>query len=190
MTEKKTVEYYKSLSERNVLDKFKEMPTEDIKKHLQSTAFPYAAVMENWVGDFNLATVLRNANAFNAKEMYYLKTSKKFDKRATVGCTHYTDLFHLSSLEELNKLRDKFPHFIGIDCVPGSSSIEEHTFKENSLFIFGEEGVGLTKEVMEICDVILHIDQFGSVRSLNAGTSSGIIFHRFVNDFRKGKVQK
>ena len=41
--------------------------------------------------------------------------------------------------------------------------------------IFGEEGVGLTKKTLETADYAVEIPQFGSVRSLNVGTSSGIV---------------
>ena len=48
------------------------------------------------------------------------------------------------------------------------------------LLIFGEEGKGLTDEMLDLADDIVMIEQFGSVRSLNAGTSSGIAMYNCI----------
>jgi tRNA G18 (ribose-2'-O)-methylase SpoU len=50
---------------------------------------------------------------------------------------------------------------------------------------FGEEGTGLSKETMELCDIVVHITQYGSVRSLNVGTASGIAMYDFINKLNK-----
>ncbi len=61
-----------SLWTRNVVDRYKNWSTESIRKDLQRTANPFAVCMEHWQGDFNISTLIRNANAFNAKKVYYL----------------------------------------------------------------------------------------------------------------------
>ena len=60
-----------SLWQRNVVDRFKNMPDEEIKKELQRTAHPVAVCMEQWQGDFNISTLIRNANAFNVEKVFY-----------------------------------------------------------------------------------------------------------------------
>lgn len=54
----------------NVMDHLKGKSIEEIKIYLSNTAHPFAVAVENLIGDFNLATVIRNANAFNAKEVF------------------------------------------------------------------------------------------------------------------------
>jgi tRNA G18 (ribose-2'-O)-methylase SpoU len=43
------------------------------------------------------------------------------------------------------------------------------------MFIFGEEKCGLSKYMLDQSDLILTIPAYGSVRSLNVGTTSGIV---------------
>ena len=166
----------------NVLDKFKELPPEEIKLELQRTAFPYAVMFEHLIGDFNLGTGIRNANAFNAREVYYLG-DKRWDKRAAMGVYNYTEVKFISTLDELATLQDKYT-FIGIDNVPGSEPLSNHTWEANTMLVFGEEGVGLTPAMQAFCKKIVYIPQYGSVRSLNCGTASGIVMHDFVSRFK------
>jgi tRNA G18 (ribose-2'-O)-methylase SpoU len=38
--------------------------------------------------------------------------------------------------------------------------------------------------MQNLCEDIVFIEQFGSVRSLNVGTASGIIMYEFVSQYR------
>lgn len=170
----------------NVVDHLKGKSVDEIKIHLKDVAHPFSVAMENWRGDFNFGTLVRNANAFGAQEVFYIG-DKKWDKRAAVGVYNYTEVQWIPTVEHLKKLKEKYV-FIGIDNVPGSRSISSYQFVPNTLFVFGEEGVGLTPEMQSMCKDIVAIDQFGSVRSLNCGTASGIIMYEFVKQFRAGHI--
>jgi tRNA G18 (ribose-2'-O)-methylase SpoU len=172
----------------NVEDRFKPCTKEEIKATLKETAFPYAVLCENLIGDFNIATVIRNANAFNAKEFFYIG-DKKFDKRGACGVFNYTDINWISSIEELLKLKEHYS-FVGIDNVPGSVPLTSFKFPKNPLFIFGSESVGITPAMQELCDSVVHITMHGSVRSLNVGVASGIVLNEFVSNYMDGKCNK
>ena len=166
------------LWERNVADKFKDKSEEEIKETLHSTTNPFAVCMENWEGDFNFGTMVRNANAFNAKEVFYLG-DKRWDKRSAVGVYNYTPVQWLPTIEDFKKLSERYV-IVGIDNVPGSVSLYHHRWRENSLLVFGSEANGLTPEIQKLCKEILHIDMYGSVRSFNAGVASGIAMYDLV----------
>jgi tRNA G18 (ribose-2'-O)-methylase SpoU len=168
----------------NVIDKYKwdrltKWTTELIKEDLQKTAFPYAVLMENFAGDFNIGTVIRNANAFNAKEVFYLGM-RHYDKRGTVGTHHYTAITHIRSVDELSALKERYT-LVGIEnSVSGAVSLGDFKWPSNPLLIIGEEGVGITPQTLALCDHCVYIPQYGSVRSLNAGVASGIVLNDFV----------
>ena len=162
----------------NVADHLKSKTVDEIKQHLKDTAHPFAVAVEHLLGDFNLGTVIRNANAFNAKEVFYIG-DKKWDKRAAVGVYNYTEVQWIPTVEHLKKLKEKYV-FIGIDNVPGSRSIHNYRWPKNALMVFGEEGTGLTLEMQELCEEIVEIPMYGSVRSLNCGTASGIVMYDYV----------
>jgi tRNA G18 (ribose-2'-O)-methylase SpoU len=168
---------------RNVEDKFKNKSTEEIKSELSKTKFPFAVCVENWINDFNVATCVRNANAFNAECIYYLGT-KKLDRRGMLGTYHYTDLIWLETIDNFIKLKEKYI-IIGIDNIAGAKNIKSYTWPTDKkvLLVFGSEGVGLTDTMRSFCDDLVYIEQFGSVRSLNCGVASGIVMYDFVSKF-------
>ena len=176
-----------SLWKRNVIDRYKNWSTESIKRDLQRTSNPFAVCMEHWQGDFNISTLIRNANAFNAEKVFYLG-KKRFDRRGTVGSHHYVDLVFLDgSVSKLVDLKKQYT-FVAIDNnVPNTYKLGNFNWaelKKPPLLIFGEEGVGLTKETLKLADYTVEIPQFGSVRSLNVGTSSGIVMYALVESLR------
>tara|TARA_R100001082_G_scaffold107406_1_gene81270 strand:+ start:917 stop:1558 length:642 start_codon:yes stop_codon:yes gene_type:complete len=169
-----------SLWKRNVIDKYKNWTTKSIKKDLQERSAPIAICMEHWQGDFNISTLIRNANAFNIRKVFYLG-KKRFDRRGTVGTHHYVDLVHVDGdIHKLVDLKNQYT-FIAIDNnISNTHKLSKFSWNELEkppLVFFGEEGVGLTKETLNLCDYRIEIEQYGSVRSLNVGTSSGLVLY-------------
>ena len=176
-----------SIQNWNVTDKYKldrlTSWTKDlIKKDLQSTSFPYAVMMENWLGDFNLSSLIRSANAFNARSVYYLGR-KHYDRRGTVGTHNYTDVIHLSTRDQLLKLKEDYELVAIENTVPSAVALGDAEYSRPPLFILGEEGVGITPETLELCEKFVYISQHGSVRSLNAAVAGSIVMNHFTNDY-------
>ena len=171
--------------ERNVADNLKGLSDKEISQKLQETSNPFAVMFENWRGDFNLATGIRNANGFNAKEVFYIG-NHKWDRRGAIGVYNYTPVQWIANTEELVKLQERYT-FIGVDNVPGSIPMETFSWPHNSLLIFGEESTGLTPGIQAMCKHIVHIQMYGSVRSFNCGTASGIAMYDFVSKYRHYK---
>lgn len=170
---------------RNVADEFKHLSNAEIKEELKRRSLPFGVLMMHWKGDFNIGTLIRNANSFGAREIFYVG-KRRYDKRLSVGTHHYHDLIHYSSNEDILKLKEKYV-LIGADNNCNSVPIETFEWPENALMIFGEEQMGIPEEVLKMCDHVVSITQFGSARSLNAANASAI----FLYDYSvKIRIQK
>ena len=165
----------------NVIEKYKEWEVSKIKEDLDRKSFPYSIMMQHINGDFNISTFIRNGNAFGAREIFYWG-KRKWDRRGAVGCHNYKQLTHLNSFEDIQSLKEKY-RFVAIDNNIERDIENINTFipKENDVYIFGEEGCGITDDVLNICDKFVYIQQWGSVRSLNVGTASGIIMNKIAD---------
>lgn len=164
---------------RNIDNRFWNWTTDLIKEDLQNTAFPAACLMENFQHDFNIASLFRAANAFNLKNLFYIG-KKSYDKRGTVGTHFYSNIIHLKDTSELDKLKEKYT-FVGLENnVPQAQPMDNFVWPKNPLFIFGEEGIGITPETLKKCDKIVYIPQFGSVRSLNAAQAGAVTFYDYT----------
>lgn len=162
---------------RNVIDEFKNLPTEEIKKILDERAQPFAVLMQQFQGDFNISTLVRNANIFGAQNVYYIG-KKRWDRRGAVGTQNYTRVKYLKE-KDLDALQEEFI-FIAIEQTEKSIPIETFNWpQEKILMIFGEEGCGITQELLDRCSIHIEITQYGSARSFNAGVASGIAMYDF-----------
>ena len=174
---------------RNVIDHYHYWKHDAIIADLDSKRNNFTVLCSNLHNDFNIATVIRNANAFLSKQVI-LYGSKQYDRRGTVGTHHYTHFNHAKTFADLDNqikiIRGTYGtvKVIGIDNVPGASAIDEFVWDRNTHYVlaFGQEQIGLPTEILDICDEILYIKQYGSVRSLNVGTASGIAMYSLASN--------
>ena len=168
-----------NISDKYKYDRLTKWSVDLIKKDLQQNSFPYAVMMENFAGDFNISSVIRSANAFNARSVYYLGR-KHYDRRGTVGTHNYTDVIHLSTRDQLLELKKDYELVAVENTVPSAVALGDAKYSRSPLFILGEEGIGITPETLELCEKFVYINMYGSVRSLNAAVAGSIIMNNFV----------
>jgi tRNA G18 (ribose-2'-O)-methylase SpoU len=164
---------------RNVIDEYKSLSDEEIKDKVKETSFPYCVCFENWAHDFNISSGIRNANAFGVRCVYYVG-DKRLDRRGAAGTYKYTELKFIPTIDEFFEICKDY-EVVGVDNVPGAISINEAKYAPNTMFVFGTEGTGLTPAMISYCKQIIYIKQFGSVRSINAATASGIVMNDYVS---------
>lgn len=175
----------------NVIDSLKNLEIPDIQKYCESNTINASVGMININGDFNLSTMVRNANFFGFKSVHYVG-KKKWDKRGSVGTHHYTPMYNHKD-EESFLQQCSGRSIIAIENnIPEYSDKTVNLFKYsfndviNPIFVFGEESKGLSDLILYRANIILTIPNYGSVRSLNVGTTSGIVmgFYRHLCEKR------
>lgn len=164
---------------RNVVDRFKGWTVEAIRASLDTKRHDFAVLCANIHGDFNIGTIIRNANAFLAKNVFVLGR-KKYDRRGTVGTHNYENFAFYKEIDDLEPLRSLYT-FVAIDNVEGAHDIRTFKWPRNSLMLFGEEGIGLPAGLLASASATVYIPQYGSVRSLNVGTASGIAMYDYTS---------
>ena len=163
---------------RNVIDFFKYWTNDAINAHLDTNRHNFGVLCSNLANDFNISTVIRNNNAFLAKEVF-IYGRKRWDRRGAVGAHLYSRISHLPEERDLDSIEGYT--WVGIDNIEGAVPIDSYKWPENALMCFGQEQHGLPEEVLKRCQDIVYIRQFGSVRSLNVGTAAGIAMYDYTS---------
>lgn len=166
----------------NVVDKYKSFTTEEIKADLEKNALPIAVLAQNIEGDFNLASAMRSANFFGSVDFYY-HGRKHIDRRGCLGVYHYCNVHHLKSINEIKALKNKYVFVALENNVPNTVELQNFIWPKNKpiILIIGEEGIGISKEVLEMADYCVEIaSKRGSVRSINVANACGIALFHFV----------
>jgi tRNA G18 (ribose-2'-O)-methylase SpoU len=163
-----------------VVDKYRYWKMEAIVKDLDLKRHPFHVAIENWQHDLNIGSIVRNANAFLAQEVHIIG-NKRWNRRGAMVTDRYQHIRHHDTVEiflEWAK-NGKLP-IIAIDNVDGCKKIEEYKLPESCVFLFGQEGPGLSEEAIKASDVVLEITQFGSTRSINASAAAAITMHTWI----------
>lgn len=165
---------------RNVVDKYRYWKMEAIIADLDSKRHSFHVAIENWQHDLNIGSIVRNANAFLAKEVHIIG-NKRWNRRGAMVTDRYQHVRHHNTVEEfISWAKAENLPIIAIDNVPGCKKIEEYKLPESCVFLFGQEGPGLSDEAIKASDVVLEITQFGSTRSINASAAAAITMHTWV----------
>jgi tRNA G18 (ribose-2'-O)-methylase SpoU len=165
---------------RNLIDKYKGESVERIAQDMRSKAFSLHIAIENLQHDFNIGSIVRSANAFNVRSVHIVG-KRHWNKRGAMSTEKYLELYHHPDVESLKQWAIVNALSIyGIDIIETSKSITTTELPENLLMLFGQEGPGLSEEAKAICEKIVHIDQYGSTRSVNVGVAAGIAMFEWV----------
>jgi tRNA G18 (ribose-2'-O)-methylase SpoU len=165
---------------RNVEDRYRYWRHAAIVADLDASRHPLHVAVENWGHDFNIGSVIRTANAFNVAA-FHIVGRRRWNRRGAMVTDRYQHEIHHPSVRDLvSWAASTGIPLLGVDNVPGSLPIETYALPRECILVFGQEGPGLTADMREACEVLLHITQFGSTRSINAGAAAGIAMHTWV----------
>lgn len=167
---------------RNVADPYRYWTMAAIVADLDNRRHDFHIAIENWGHDFNIGSVVRTANAFNASA-FHIVGKRRWNRRGAMVTDRYQHEFHHVDAPELARWAREdaggIP-LIGIDNLPGSVPLESYDLPRACVLVFGQEGPGLSAPMRSHCEAVLHIEQFGSTRSINAGAAAAIAMHAWV----------
>jgi len=165
---------------RNVVDEYRYWNHDAIVADLDTKRHPFHVAIENWQHDFNIGTVVRTANAFMAKEVHIIGR-RRWNRRGAMVTDRYQHVRHHPTVEDFVQwAHGEGLRIIGIDNFPDSVPLETYELPQNCVLVFGQEGPGLSAEVHAAADATLSIAQFGSTRSINAGSAAAIAMHGWI----------
>ena len=163
-----------------MIDGYRYWSREAIVADLDLRRHPFHVAIENWQHDFNIGSIVRNANAFLAAGVHIVG-KRRWNRRGAMVTDRYLHVKHHATMVEfIEWATDERLPIIGIDILPGAVPIETTDLPERCVLLFGQEGPGLSTEARDACDRVCSIAQFGSTRSINAGVASGIAMHVWI----------
>jgi tRNA G18 (ribose-2'-O)-methylase SpoU len=180
---------------RNVVDRYRYWRHEAIVADLDRSRHAFHVAVENWGHDFNIGSVIRTANAFNAAA-FHIIGRRRWNRRGAMVTDRYQHEHHHATVADFLGWAASAGRgggrlaVVGIDNLPGSMPLETAALPRECVLVFGQEGPGLSPEVRAACDAVLHIEQFGSTRSINAGAAAAIAMHAWVRQHVFGQFME
>lgn len=164
-----------------MIDRYRYWRVDAIVADLDPRRHDFAVAIENWRHDLNIGTVVRTANAFLAAEVIIVGR-RRWNRRGAMVTDRYQHIRHVASIDELVASADART-IVAVDNPPGAVPIETTELPRRALFLFGQEGTGLSADARAAAAVVCSIAQFGSTRSINAGVAAGIAMHAWIRRY-------
>lgn len=171
----------KETDTRNLIDEYKGLPNEEVLSRLDQKRTSLEIAIENLSHDFNIGTIVRNANAFNVSKVHILG-KRKYNRRGAMVTDKYLHIDHFENVADFvadAHARGKI--VVAIDNNrPESRPLQGAEILPNSILVFGSESDGISQELLDLADCCYYIEQLGSTRSINVGCASAVALYEFT----------
>lgn len=163
------------------MDEYKGLPNEEVLSRLDQKRTSLEIAIENLSHDFNIGTIVRNANAFNVAKVHILG-KRKYNRRGAMVTDKYLHMNHFENIADFvadAHARGKI--VVAIDNNrPESKPLQGAKLQPNSILVFGSESDGISQELLDLADCCYYIEQLGSTRSINVGCASAVALYEFT----------
>lgn len=166
---------------RNLVDEYKGLTNEQVFEALSKKRNSLEVAIENVSHDFNVGTIVRSANSFNAEKVHIIGRHK-YNRRGAMCTDKYLEIVYWPSVEEF--LADQKARNREVVAIENNTDrvkpLSQKKFIQNTTLVFGSEGDGLSDEMLANVDDVREIESFGSTRSVNVGVAAGIAMYEWA----------
>ena len=161
--------------------KNKDLQRINIDEFKNADKTPITIVLDNVRSALNVGSVFRTSDAFLIENIILCGiTATPPDKeirKAALGSTDSVKWeFFENTIDAVNKLKTEGYHIIGIEQADKSTMLNDISLPKKPIaIIMGNEVNGVAQEVIDVCNAVIEIPQFGTKHSLNISVSTGIV---------------
>lgn len=131
----------------------------------------------------NMGTIIRTAHAANALGVIVTKGTvdiyNEKTLRSTMGSIFHIPVIEDDEFEQLNILKKNGFNLI-VSSLEAQKNFYEIDLCNRAIIAIGNEGNGISKEVLEMADICVKIPMPGGAESLNAAVATSIMLYEHV----------
>lgn len=147
---------------------------------------PLVVVMDNIRSMHNVGSVFRTADAFLISGICLCSFTPQPPHRdihkTALGATDSVDwLYYEHTVDAVLALKARGYKVLAIEQTEGSIMLDQYVDKHlPTAFVFGNEVDGVSDEVIQVCDGVIEIPQWGMKHSLNISVAAAVVLWEFV----------
>ena len=153
----------------------------NVDEFKHATKTPITIILDNVRSAINVGSIFRTSDAFLIENITLCGiTATPPDKeirKAALGSTNSVKWeFFDNTIDAVSKLKDEGYHIIGIEQADKSTMLNDISLPKKPIaIIMGNEVNGVAQEIIDVCNTVIEISQFGTKHSLNISISTGIV---------------
>ena len=147
---------------------------------------PLVVVMDNIRSMHNVGSVFRTADAFLISGIclcgFTPQPPHRDIHKTALGATDSVDwLYYENTVDAVLALKARGYKVLAIEQTEGSTMLDQYVDKHlPTAFVFGNEVDGVSDEVIQVCDGVIEIPQWGMKHSLNISVAAAVVLWEFV----------
>lgn len=147
---------------------------------------PLVVVMDNIRSMHNVGSVFRTADAFLINGIclcgFTPQPPHRDIHKTALGATDSVDwLYYEYTVDAVKALKERGYQVLAIEQTEGSVLLNDYVQTGSpTAFVFGNEVDGVSDEVIQACDGVIEIPQWGMKHSLNISVAAAVVLWEFV----------
>ena len=158
-----------------------------VKKQEENNISGNVILLDGLQDPGNVGTIIRSAVAFNIETIIIGDNTVDIYNekvlRASEGMLYNVNIVKLNLINAIKYLKDNNYTVIGTK-VDGGKNIRDINLDKYA-FVVGNEGNGISGNILELCDEYVYINMNKNAESLNVGVASSIIMYEINNKVLK-----
>ena len=153
------------------------------EKQLFHTApqFPLYVILDRMQDAFNFGAVIRSAEVLGINAIFIGHENQvgvtSHVARSSSGAVNRIPIAQTENLMRVSREMKKRGIILVGASEKSNKPVYTYDFKMPTAVVLGNEGVGISAEMIAECDELLCIPQFGNIGSLNAAVAASIFFY-------------
>lgn len=149
-------------------------------------SFPITLVCDNITNAPNIGSLFRTADAFGVEKLILCGKDVYISRKAlkTSRSTEKVVKFEIqdNTLQVVQSLKNEGYAIISLEITNNSQPIHSFKFSEEKpiTLVIGDENFGVSEDILELSDNIIHIDMFGHNSSMNAVQATNIALYEIT----------
>jgi len=159
-----------------------ELGRKSVSQFRESEKSPFVIVLDNIRSHSNVGSVFRTADAFLTESIYLCGITARPPHReiqkTALGATESVGWKYFKETSEaVKELKSKGYRIIGIEQAEASVNLADFVVEPETKYalVFGHEVNGVDQAIINQCDHVVEIPQFGTKHSFNIAVSAGIV---------------
>jgi 23S rRNA (guanosine2251-2'-O)-methyltransferase len=163
------------------------IPPDEYRKLPKNRLF---IILDNLRSAFNVGAIFRTCDALRVSGLYLCGCTAfpphvKLEK-TSLGTIDYVPWEHYDSpFDAVKSLQAKKIPVWAAETTSRSKPFYQMKYPPALGLVFGNEALGVSREVLEICNEIIEVPLYGFKNSLNVATSVGVIGFRAIEGMKK-----
>ena len=143
-------------------------------------------MLDNITSSENVGSIARSAAGFGVNSYLLAKQSPHpFARRALRVSMGYASRLKIHRYEDIfqtiKTLKKSGYKIYAAEVSVDATKLLELKPSQKWVLLMGHEGLGISKEVLELCDEVVSIEMSEDVKSFNVGIAASVMMYQFVN---------